>query len=240
MAEIPQIDNGKAPRAMLNVVHIPWLPAETPYGNLTLKAMNMVLRLDRINLEVARVFTSYVHPKDHNHLDPKQDLLEHQFYAEQVVYWLRKTADELIALAYAIGEWKTTGSWPSQIVVDSIAGLRRNAPAHITTLFSAHQSFLFTLNEVANAFKHSFINTDMTIVGAEYPVVYALALDRNRLSNEPRFYAVSFADLVTGFSRLYLPTMQIIQAWAREAAESNKEKPDTSTYPPRRQPPTLS
>ena len=30
-----------------------------------------------------------------------------------------------------------------------------------------HLSFLDTLNEVSNAFKHSFINTDMSLVGSE-------------------------------------------------------------------------
>ena len=106
--------------------------------------------------------------------------------------------------------------------VDSIADLAHNPNQEVKALFAAHESFLFALNEVANAFKHSFINTDMTIVGAEYPVVYALALDRNKLSNEPQFYFVSFADIVENFSRLYKPTITTIQSWAEEAASSNK------------------
>jgi hypothetical protein len=222
MATIPQINNGKQPHQPLNIVHVPFLPSDTPYGNLLLKSLNIVRRLDRVNLEVARVFTSYVHPKSHDHLNPLQDILEHQFYAEQVVYWLRKTADELISLAYVIGEWKTTGEWPPAIKVDSIAGLKHNPPQYVKSLFLAHEAYLFTLNDVANAFKHSFINTDMTVVGAEYPVVYALALDRNKLSNPPQFCSVSFADLVEGFSKLYLPTITLIGAWAHEAASAKK------------------
>jgi hypothetical protein len=90
----------------------------------------------------------------------------------------------------------------------------------VKNLFAPYEGYLFMLNEVANAFKHSFINTDMTVVGAEYPVVYALALDRNKLSSKPQFYSVSFAVLVEEFSKLYKPTMQIIQGWAREAASA--------------------
>jgi len=216
--KVPQIDNGKQPRQPVNIVHIPQLPSDTPYGNLWLKGMNIVRRLDRVNLEIARVFASYVHPKSEDSVNPLQDILEHQFYAEQVVYWLRKTADELISLAYAISEWKNNGEWPSAIKVDSIAGLKHSPPQEVKDLFAPYEGYLFTLNEVANAFKHSFINTDMTVVGAEYPVVYALALDRNKLSNKPQFYSVGFAVLVEEFSKLYRPTMQVIQTWASQAA----------------------
>jgi len=233
MSGVPQIDNGKQHHQPINVVHIPVLPSDTPYGNLLLKSMNIVRRLDRVNVEVRRVFSSYVHPKRHNHLDPSQDLLEHQFYAEQVVYWLRKTADELISLAYVLGESKATGSWPREIKVDSIAGLKHNPPSHVRELFAPYEGYLFTLNEVSNAFKHSFINTDMTVMGSEYPVVYALALDRNKLSNEPQFYAVRFADLVENFSRLYGPTMETLQAWGHAAASHGNSPPNPSMQPPR-------
>jgi hypothetical protein len=215
---VPQIDNGKQPHQPINIVHIPQLPSDTPYGNLLLKGMNIVRRLDRVNLEIGRVLSSYVHPKNEQSLNPMQDILEHQFYAEQVVYWLRKTADELISLAYAISEWKNNKEWPNAIKVDSIAGLKHNPPREVKELFAPYEGFLFTLNEVANAFKHSFINTDMTVVGSEYPVVFALALDRNTLSNKPQFYSVSFSDIVQEFSRLYKPTMKTIQGWANEAA----------------------
>src|SRR6266702_3649304 len=197
MTTIPQIGNGKQPLQPLNIVNLPFLPSDTPYGNLLLKSMNIVRRLDRVNLEVARVFSSYVHPKDADVAKPLQDILEHQFYAEQVVYWLRKTADELIALAYVTNECKRSGHWPRVVRIDSIVGLKdhHKPPPEVKLLFEPYERYLFTLNEVANAFKHSFINTDMNVVGASYPVVYALALKRNDLSKEPHFYSVNFAEL---------------------------------------------
>ena len=62
MKPIPRIDNGKLPRAPLKIVQIPVLPSETPYGNLLLKSMNIVKRLDRVNLEIGRVYNTYIHP----------------------------------------------------------------------------------------------------------------------------------------------------------------------------------
>jgi hypothetical protein len=123
MSAAPRIDNGKHPLEPLNIMTVGWLPSDTPYGNLLLKGMNIVRRIDRVNLEVERVFGTYVHPSKQDINDPRQDILEHQFYQEEVVYWLRKTADELISLAYVIDEWKRTGSWPRAVQVDSIAGL---------------------------------------------------------------------------------------------------------------------
>jgi hypothetical protein len=211
MRNIPQIDNGKKPLQPLNIVHFIWLPSNTPYGNLLLKGMNIVRRIDRVNLEIDQVFTSYVHPSIEDINNPQQDLLEHQFYAEQVVYWMRKTADELISLAYVIDEWNRTEKWPMSVRIDSIAGLKESPSEELRQLFAPHDAFLTTLNEISNAFKHSFINTDMTVVGSEYPVVFALALKRNKLSESPQFYTVNFAEMVEAFSMLYKKVVATIQ-----------------------------
>jgi hypothetical protein len=214
MRDVPQIDNGKKPLQPLNIVHLIWLPSNTPYGNLNLKGMNIVRRIDRVNLEIGRVFASYVHPSKVDINNPLQDLAEHQFYAEQVVYWLRKTADELISLAYVIDEWSRSGKWPASVRIDSIAGLKENPPEEIRQLFAPHDALLIALNEIANAFKHSFINTDMTVVGSEYPVVYALALKRNKLSERPQFHSVNFTQMVEAFSVLYKQVVATIKQWA--------------------------
>lgn len=193
---------------------IGWLPNDSPYGNLLLKGMNIVRRIDRVNLEIERVFASYVHPTKQDINDPRQDILEHQVYEEQVVYWLRKTADELISLAYVIDEWKRTGGWPQSVQVDSIAGLNGKISKEMEELFAPHAGLLSTLNEVANAFKHSFINTDITVVGAEYPVVFALALKRNKLSERSMFHSVSFQQMIEAFSSFYNQVFTAIREWA--------------------------
>lgn len=223
MRDIPQIDNGKKPLQPLNIVHFIWLPSNTPYGNLLLKGMNIVRRIDRVNLEIDQVFTSYVHPSKEDINNPQQDLLEHQFYAEQVVYWMRKTADELISLAYVIDEWNRTEKWPMSVRIDSIAGLRENPSEEFRQLFASHDTFLTTLNEISNSFKHSFINTDMTVVGSEYPVMFALALKRNKLSEPPQFYSVNFAEMVEAFSMLYKEVVATIQQWANSGKAKNEQ-----------------
>ncbi|OGP51025.1 MAG: hypothetical protein A2Y79_00300 [Deltaproteobacteria bacterium RBG_13_43_22] len=224
MDKVPQIDNGKRPEDFINIVNLPHFPSNTPFGNLLLKGMNIVRRIDKVNLEIRRVFGSYVHPsnQDINNPNPHQDVLEHQFYAEQVVYWLRKTADEIVALAYVINQHRNTGSWPESVQVDSISGLKNSHSEELRLLFKPHEGFLSTLNEIANAFKHSFINTDMTLIGSEYPVVFALGLKYNKLSNQPKFYTVSFAEMITAFSAFYKQSMAGIQGWVTFSNDSDK------------------
>lgn len=80
--------------------------------------------------------------------------------------------------------------------------------------------FLGNLNAVSNAFKHSFINSDINLMGADYPVVYALGLSRNNLENSPEFYALAFGDIIQDFDALYAQTMPQIREWGVAATLS--------------------
>jgi len=215
MNNIPQINNGKTPGEALNIKHAILLPSHTPYGNLLLKGTNIIRRIDRINIEIQRVFSSYVHPSKQDINNPLQDIMEHQFYEEEVIYWLKKTADEIISLAFVIEEWDRTGDWPNRITIDCIGALKSNPSDAIRKLFEPHTDDLNVLNEVANAYKHSFINTDINMMGAEQPGVIVLGLKRNKLLSEPEFYSVSFKDIVNRFSNFYETTLPVIQDWAQ-------------------------
>jgi hypothetical protein len=59
------------------------------------------------------------------------------------------------------------------------------------------------LNEISNAYKHSFINSEVTLLGRDEPVVFALALKYNRLDKSPQFHSVALSDVVQQFSGFY-------------------------------------
>lgn len=97
-------------------------------------------------------------------------------------------------------EWQRTGTCPQTVPVDCVGSLVGSG----NTTFSAEiLRFLDTLNNVSNAFKHSFINTQLSLIGAEEPVVYALGLKRNKLSNAPSFYQVTLTSLISGFNAFF-------------------------------------
>lgn len=212
---IPQIDNGKAPQEPLHGSHLFPLPANTPYGNLSLKWMNIVRRIDIVNLEIRRVFDLYI----------GKDILEHQFYQEHVIYWLRKTVDELVSLAYILSEWERSGSCPNSVQIDCIDDLTKGQPSkELRDLFKPYELFFSTLNEVSNVFKHSFINTDFDLVWSEYQVVFALGLKRNKLSHQKVFHEVPLARIVEGFSELYKQVTVTIRQWASTVKQRGLER----------------
>lgn len=215
VSHIPQIDNSKTPLQPLNIVHFIYLPTDTPYGNLTLKTMKIVRRIDWMNIEICRVYSTYVHPANEDASDLLQDITEHQHYAEQVIYWMRKTADEIISLAYVLDERKRSNNWPQSIKIDCIGYLSGKQPRseNLTLLFNPHLPFLRNLNSIANAYKHSFINSDMNLVGAQYPVIYALHLKDNKLTSDEGFYSLDFRQVVNDFSDFYKHSMATIRQW---------------------------
>ncbi|WP_298904496.1 hypothetical protein [uncultured Nostoc sp.] len=64
------------------------------------------------------------------------------------------------------------------------------------------------LNEVSNAYKHSFINSEISSIGTEEPYVFALALKKNDLGNQPEFHSVPFAELVVGFDSFFQDSVE--------------------------------
>lgn len=196
------LEIGRAPGDPLDVTHLLPLPANSKFGNLALKYLKVVQRLDHANHTILRVYSQHgvlradpVSPNISNHL----------FLQEEIVYWLRQAADELISLASVIDEWQSRGVCPETVSTDSIGAFIAGKK---TRRYTQSLDFLDTLNNVSNAYKHSFINTQISLVGAEEPVVYALGLKRNRLSNNPSFYQVTLASLITGFNVFFTSITQ--------------------------------
>jgi len=175
------------------------LPADTPFGNLSLKYTRIVERLDHVNLSVQKAFASFDAAKARGFFG---GLTEHALLAEEVIYWLRKTADELIGVLNVLAHRESTGAYPSRVDPDSIGALLGSQ--HVPAALTAHTAFLATLNEVANAYKHSFVNSDLSLIGRDEPIVFALALKWNRLANATEFHAVPLREVIVRFNAFFL------------------------------------
>ena len=196
--EIPQVNIGRRHGEPLNVTQMLPLPADTPFGNLAAKFMMILERLDHVNGIVQQVFGTYEAAK----ATPlgRLSIMHHALLAEETVYWMRKTADEVIGLVAFLAEREAAGKWPTSLAPFPIADVLKKPPAWVR----AHLSFLSLLNEVSNAYKHSFVNSDLNLIGRDEPGVYALALRNNNLEeNEPRLHNIRFAELVTRFDSFF-------------------------------------
>ena len=218
---IPQIDNGKRPEdPILAHVHLLPLPSDTPYGNLALKSLKIVMRIDWLNQRIQQVYASYALARS---VDPVVARpLEHQMIAEEVVYWVRKTTDELIGTCDFLLQAVEAREYPNSLRIDSIGSALARRDSKITGHLLEFTSFLAQLNDISNAYKHSFINSDVTLLGRDEPVVFALHLKYNRLEASPEFHAVILSHVVRHFSEFY------VRAVALMAELSNRLKANMS------------
>lgn len=190
----PILEIGKLPGDPLHLNNFLPLPANSPFGNLALKYIKVFQHLDHANHTILRVYAQHVALRT----DPASPYISsHLLFQEEIVYWLRQASDELISLTSVLDVWQRSGACPETVPIDCIGAL---IAGDIPSRYSQSLEFLDTLNNVSNAYKHSFINTQLSLVGADEPVVYALGLKRNKLANNPSFYQVTLASLIRGFN----------------------------------------
>jgi hypothetical protein len=213
MTDVPQIRNGKMLDEELRVDHFISLPADTPFGNLCLKYTQIVLRIDHVNRLVRRAFESYTTLPAISGAVSSKDICDHWFACEEAVYWLKKTADELIGLIHVLEYRGDNGRYPDRVHPDCIGKLlkRKQEGKPICRALDSHDELLTTLNELANAFKHSFINSDITVVGRDEPCVFALPLKKNKLNGSPRLYGVSLRKLVVQFDAFFVEATDVLR-----------------------------
>jgi hypothetical protein len=210
------ITNGKQPDEPYNASLCFWLPQDSPYGNLQLKLMKMIQRLDEAN---RRLLDSYHfwHSASTQGFVPVNAYERHIFANEQAIYMMKRATDELISTIWCLNELEKNRAYPKEIKVNSIGSLLNLTEDKLLDVFRPHKVFLQSINEIANAFKHSFINSDITLVGRDEPCVHALALQYNKLESGAKFHNVAMRHIVIGFNAFYQDTMQ----WLKEFSERN-------------------
>jgi hypothetical protein len=214
---VPQIDNGKSPDEAYNATLGFWLPPDCPYGNLQLKLLSLSERLDEANRRLRESCMFWEQSRQNAHV-PISALSRHQFTSEQAVSLIRRATDELIALIWCLFQRETSGQYPEEITVDRIGEVLEQSNEQRLPPFKNHEALFQQLNVIANAFKHSFVNSDQTAIGQDEPSVYALSLHRNRLATGVRFYGISLANLIAAFNDFYAESM----TWLREFSERNR------------------
>jgi len=207
------VDNGKSPDEPYNARLGFWLPPDSPYGNFQLKLMNLCQRLDEANLRLidSRRYWELARAYD---MLPVNALERHVYANEQAIYLIRRAADEMIALIWCLSEWEMKGTYPEQIEIDCIGAVLKQPNDRQLKPFRDHVQVLKALNEISNAFKHSFVQSDITLIGRDEPCIHALSLDYNKLAADAKFYSVSLALLVKEFNAFYQAGMDWLRAFS--------------------------
>lgn len=210
------IDNGKLPDEPFNVRLGFWLPPQTPYGNFQLKFMKITERVDEANRQIANShrFWQEMQSSPGGFLPPHAHA-RHQLANEQAVYLMRRAADKIVSMIWCLSEYEKTRRIPKKIEQDSLAGvLRALNHGYALVDYAPHQWLMQSLNEISNAYKHSFINSDITVVGAKEPAVYALALEHNRVAAGARLYGIGLDELTRRYTAFYRMAVEWLRLYS--------------------------
>lgn len=234
---IPKIEAFKEHNAVLNSFDMIHLPSDTPYGNLTLKWSDVMQRFDNINDKIEEIYkyhSIFVQNRKEN-IEKKTPvdvallraihitriLAKHRNLIEELIYWLRKSTDEMISLVYILDYFSTYKVYPEKIEVESIGKLLKEKSLCVD-FFSSYYDVFKTINDVSNAYKHSFMNTEISNhIGNNEPYFFALSLSNNNLKKTPNFYYVGLTYFLIAYGGFCTSYKQLIQKYNDELTSSN-------------------
>src|SRR5260370_38695871 len=121
---VPAINVGGEHQHITHASQLLPLPPDTRYGNLALKWMKIVGRLIRLNRKISTAYD--LHSQAVSLKGPSASaststsIEELPSLLEEIAYWLRKTADELIGLSFLCEARLRGDPLPNSVEVDCI------------------------------------------------------------------------------------------------------------------------
>jgi len=214
----PQIDIGGQYSHCLHPSNFRHLPAPAKYGNLDTKWMLMVASMIFLNTKIKDVYQLHERWMGGD-INPTSGTT-YIFYLEEIAYWIRRNCDNLISLSYICERFKSflrdQGELPSKIGIDCIAGLLSSPESHpLRRIYKSNESLLLKINNISNACKHSFVNSDLFVSGLHEPHLFAIALDRNNFNKEvvPEF--ISLSEVVSEFNKFLEVANLHLDSWPK-------------------------
>jgi hypothetical protein len=202
ITDAPIIEALKPYKEFFNVKYSLNLPPDSAFGNLTLSWWELVIRFECVNDLIVQLYEEFYILKRKilgTQMSDEGETYRQKFYTEQIFYWLRKSADEIISIFSLLNDVKTYGNYPVQIKCSSIGNFLSGDPFDAT--LEKHRKLLEILNEISNGFKHSFINSQIhSLHGSEYPVVFAYTLHFNKRSNKAKFHALDLKGVLRDYN----------------------------------------
>jgi hypothetical protein len=217
ISEIPIIEALKPHKAHFHVSYFLSLETNTPYGNLLLTYSEIVIRMECLNDLIVTLYEDFFNHdelvKQRGGWSNMDEGFKNKFYTEQVFYWLRKTADELISLICIVKYFKQNNSYPTQIKTASIGKLldQEKKGEKLDDKFDKHLHLLSILNEISNGFKHSLVNAQTNAYRGQYePVVFALVAF-NGTTKEPIFHQRSLKAILNAYNEFLIEAKLILE-----------------------------
>ncbi len=216
--DIPQLYSVKRPNERLNAVMFLPYPSDTPFGNMLLADVELLARIDYINVKLNDLYCRWelLVPRLHDEIPPEVIWL--RLEVEEVIYWLQKSIDTLISATSILVSHRLTGVFPERIGVDDIGSLlnhfRTQPSSELSTLFRPYQNALELINAIANTYKHHFANHELVkIVGKAGPTAYYIHMLKNDSRNPAKFSGVLLKEIVKSCSEVIKAVREQHRCW---------------------------
>jgi hypothetical protein len=217
---IPQIKLIQSKGQLMHNDDIIVLDPDSDFGNLTVKYFVILTRIAKVNLELEKLYKDFknIDYYDENPIVyPKLNDCYDYHKVEQIIYDLRVSTDQLICLSYVLNYKRINGKYPKKIKIDCIGKYLKTQTEYLAE-YGPFKNFLEKLNQVSNAYKHSFLNGQtMNLRGSFEPVLFALDLKYNDKSEKPVFYSIKLAGIIKEFDEMF----QVLNNKLRENTIAN-------------------
>jgi hypothetical protein len=179
------------------------------YSNFKLKWIEIVQRIDNLNLLINDLFIDFHLMNTKLRDDVIEDailktplLYRQKFITEQIFYWVRKTIDEIISIIYVLEFINENNSYPKNLKIDCIGKLI-NSSNFIAEIKHKHEKILVIINDISNTYKHSFFNSEIHAhIGELDPLVFCYGFKKNDLSKERIFTQYKVEDIINSLNLL--------------------------------------
>jgi hypothetical protein len=186
--------------------YLPKIPVHSPFGHLGEKFVFLMYRLHYTEETVRELFyyqrLYFECRQNHQYTgNIKLKILHRSFrFASE----MKIIFDEFISLYFILNYHKQNNKWPTKISIDSIGAYLSDKNTIKYDLFEKHKDLIITTNNIGNAIKHSFVNSETTWLrnDAKTPVLLAYRQKQNDTKNPIVFHGIelpNYLDLLNAF-----------------------------------------
>ena len=201
----------------VNTKYLPNMLGNSQLEDLETGFISIGMRLIRTNNLLVEYCDSW--ERIHRLTDPmaialiQKDYQTSEFLQEEIIYHVKIACDDMISLCY-IKEYRAAHSGQTSQIIDvnSVGGYLEkmendkpdpNMPASFYKVFTGERCFLDELNDLANACKHSVLNSLLANrVGTEEPYIVVTSMPHGKLAAS-KDCGMAVKHLAEGVSRVY-------------------------------------
>ena len=173
-----------------------------PYLNLEYKFITLISGLDTTNellKEVYDIWKILSSKETHNEVK----IFNTYYYnrinklSQYIVYDLKRFADEVVATTWILYNSPTKDS----ITIADIGDYKKDGNENFK-VFDKFLPLFDNLNNLCNAYKHSYLNTNCTLIGKEEPCFWAIGSKSRNLSKYT-FHLIPINQIINEFNDFY-------------------------------------